>query len=345
MAVGYGGARVAATPLARTLAKEKGIGLINVKGTGSRGEIKARDVEDYKAVSAAPVSVTPSSVTPLARRMAEALDIDLSDLKGSGHEGKIKKADLPVENKMPVSTKAVIEGSPQDIQPESPKDILKPLKGMRKIIADRMLKSHREAPPVTLHAKADVTELAALRKQMKEIPNTGISLNDFVLKAAAMALSEMSGINVSIEGEEIVYKKEINIGMAVALEEGLIVPVLRNTDTLSLRQISDTSKDLSQRARSGKLLPEEIRGGTFTVSNLGMYGITAFTPIINPPESAILGVCAIENVLKMIEGNIENRSMMGLCLTIDHRVIDGAQGALFLSRIKALLENPLELLL
>jgi pyruvate dehydrogenase E2 component (dihydrolipoamide acetyltransferase) len=170
-------------------------------------------------------------------------------------------------------------------------------------------------------------------------------VNDLVMKAAAQSLKEHSYVNVTIDENDILYLADINLGMAVALPDGLIVPVIRNADKLSLKELSDTARDLGTRAKEGKLMPEEIKGGTFTVSNLGMYGIASFTPIINPPESAILGVCMVEEVLRLENGRIESRSVMGLSLTIDHRVIDGAQGAIFLGRVKELLENPLGIVL
>jgi pyruvate dehydrogenase E2 component (dihydrolipoamide acetyltransferase) len=231
----------------------------------------------------------------------------------------------------------------EEVKPCS-EPVRKQLTGMRKVIAERMLKSHLEIPPVTLNAKADVTELVALRKQINDTPDIKISINDLLLKAAAVALSESPDINASIKDNEIIYKLDINIGMAVALEDGLIVPVIKNADKLSLRQISIKAKELAAKAREGKLKPDEYSGGTFTVSNMGMYGIVSFTPIINQPEIAILGVCAIENELKMVEGKIENRSVMGLSLTFDHRVVDGSQSAIFLSKIKSLLENPLRII-
>jgi pyruvate dehydrogenase E2 component (dihydrolipoamide acetyltransferase) len=166
-------------------------------------------------------------------------------------------------------------------------------------------------------------------------------VNDFVVKAAAMALKEQSHINASYSPEGIVIKDHVHIGIAVTREDGLIVPVLKDADTLPISQISKNAKALAEKARTGKLLPDEYTGGTFTVSNLGAYGVTVFTPMINPPESAILGVCAIEQRLEMDDDNkIEKRLKMGLSLTYDHRSIDGAQAALFTARIIELLQAP-----
>jgi len=318
--------KVPATPLAKTLAALKGIDLKGIRSTGIYGEIKARDVEQAKV----------ADITPLAKRIAEENNVDLAKIQGSGFKGKIRKEDIFAVTVASYTEKSEIGKD---------KTNKKPLIGMRKVIAERMLKSHLEAPPVTLNAKADVTELTALKNKLREKSNLKVSYNDFVLKAVAIALKEYPNINVSIEKNEIIYKNEINIGVAVALDGGLIVPNIKNADTLSLKKLSKISRELAAKGREGKLTADEIERGTFTVSNLGMYDVLSFTPIINPPESAILGVCAIEEHLKRVGDRIEDREMMGLSLTFDHRVIDGADGALFLRRIKVLLENPLEILI
>jgi len=216
----------------------------------------------------------------------------------------------------------------------------KRLEGIRRIIAERMLKSHTEVPVVTLDIKVDVTDLSALRDQLKKKGKKKITFNDFVLKATAGALEAYPYMNASLVENEIVFKEEINLGMAVALEEGLIVPVIKRANTLSLEEITKISRELAEKTRNGTLLPDDCTGGTFTVSNLGMYDIISFTPIINPPECGILGVCAIEDEPRMEDDRIENRSFMRLSLSFDHRAVDGAQAALFLSKIKALLEIP-----
>ncbi len=315
----------AATPAARRIANEKDIDLSKIRGSGSFGEIKVKDVLEYKNVS----------ITPLARRMAEENELNIGSMTGSGFDGKIVKQDIE-------SLLTLKEEKPK-IAGE--KFSRRPLKGIRKIIAERMLQSHIEIPSVTLHAKADVTELTSIREKLNKTIDIKLTYNDFVLKAAACALKEFPNVNASLMGEEILYKEEINIGMAVALEDGLIVPVIKGAEDMSIKKISIKAKELSGKAREGKLMPDDMIGGTFTVSNLGMYDIVSFTPIINQPESAILGVCAIEEELRLSGEKIEARKIMGLSLTFDHRVIDGASGAIFLRRIKTLLENPLEMLI
>jgi pyruvate dehydrogenase E2 component (dihydrolipoamide acetyltransferase) len=208
-----------------------------------------------------------------------------------------------------------------------------------------MLRSHQQIPAVTLVARADVTELAALRARINAVGARKISFTDFIVKAAATALGEHPLINSVVEADRIVERSEINIGIAVALEGGLIVPVVRGADALGVRQISDRVRQLAEKARAGTLAVEECSGGTFTITNLGMYGIHEFTPLINVPESAILGVGAIEEALRTgPDGTIQSRRLMSLCLTHDHRHIDGAPAAAFLGRIRALLEDCCALL-
>ncbi|MFP4302673.1 MAG: 2-oxo acid dehydrogenase subunit E2, partial [Spirochaetaceae bacterium] len=197
----------------------------------------------------------------------------------------------------------------------------------------------------TLNRKVEVERLFDLRKQINEEGEIKVSLNDLIVKAAAVALKAAPYMRTTIQGDELVEMQEINIGIAVALEEGLLVPVVRNVDTLPISMLSRKSKDLAQRARDRKLEPDELQGGSFTVTNLGMYGIVSFTPIVNLPQSAILGVNAAEEELYLQDGEVRSRKVMILSLTIDHRVIDGAQGAIFLDSLAKLIENPVKILL
>ena len=322
---------VPATAYAKYLAKEKGISLNQVIATGKSGEIKARDVLAFAEHS-------EIKATPLAKRIAQEKGINLSDVTGSGFNGKITKADIitktAVSNAISVETVSI-----QNENSEKREKIA----GMRKVVAERMFKSHTEMPCVTHNMKADVTELSALREKINDKREKAdkISLNDFVLKAVSIALEKHRNILVSIEGDEIVYKNNVNIGMAVAVPNGLIVPVLKNTDKMSLGQISKTAKDLAVRARNGKLTMDEYKGSTFTISNLGMYEVESFSPIINQPDSGILGVCAVTDEVKFIDGQFVVRKMMGLSLTFDHRAIDGAPAADFLKTIKHLLQDPM----
>jgi pyruvate dehydrogenase E2 component (dihydrolipoamide acetyltransferase) len=269
--------------------------------------------------------------TPAARAYAARTGIALSSVAGSGPGGAVRLRDFP-----PAAARA---GTPAAAPPAAGDSI--PLTGMRRVIAEKMLSSHQQVPSVTLIARADITELAALRVRLNAAGGTKVSYTDFILRAAAIALREHPLINSVIEADRILIQKEINIGIAVAREAGLIVPVIRHADMLGVRQIAAAARELADRARAGTLAPEEYRGGTFTITNLGMYGITEFTPLINIPESAILGVGAIEEAFRTSAGGggIESRKLMSLCLTHDHRHIDGAPAAAFLGRIKILLEN------
>jgi pyruvate dehydrogenase E2 component (dihydrolipoamide acetyltransferase) len=319
------GGKVPATPAARAYAAKAGITLSSVPGSGPGGAVRLRDLPGEKEVKA----------TPLARKVAEINSIDLGGVEGSGAGGKIRKADVVARGGAPGALGAT--------------ETAIPLTGMRRAIANKMLRSHQQCPSVTLVTRADVTELAALRERMNSAggPESAgyrgagkISYTDFILRAAAVALREHPLVNSVIEGDRILLRSEINIGIAVALEAGLIVPVVKKADELGVRQIAAAVGELADRARAGTLSPEECAGGTFTITNLGMYGITEFTPLINVPESAILGVGSIEEAFRTGPGGgIESRKVMSLCLTHDHRNIDGAPAAAFLGRIRALLEN------
>jgi pyruvate dehydrogenase E2 component (dihydrolipoamide acetyltransferase) len=221
-----------------------------------------------------------------------------------------------------------------------------PLSGMRKAIAQKMLESHRQIPMVTLQSKADVSELLDIKTRLNKARPDKFTLTDFVVKACAMALKRHPNMNVRLSesGFEIIRIESIDIGIAVAMDDGLLVPVVRSADRLSLSRLAAASRNLVTRARGGKLAYEELSGGSFTVSNLGMYGVISFNPIINLPESAILGVGAIESVLALQDGNVIERKTMGLSLTVDHRTIDGAPAAIFLKTIKGLIEQPYALM-
>jgi pyruvate dehydrogenase E2 component (dihydrolipoamide acetyltransferase) len=307
--------KLKATPAARKLALDKGIDLSSVTPGGTSGEIRRGDVEKAGSIKA----------TPLARRMAEDQGIALNDVKGSGYNGKIFSADL---------------GVPIAQSPAPKADTRVPLTNIQRVTGKRMLESRLTIPDVTQHTRADVTKMLALRKELNEKPGIKITVNDFILAAVVKALETNPRLNSLLDGDELIYKGSINLGMAVATERGLLVPVIRNAHTLSLRQLSAQAADLARRAREGRLKTEEMIGGTFTVSNVGMFGVTAFTPIINPPEAAILGVCSVEDELRLEGEKAVNRKIMGLSLTFDHRILDGAGAAVFIQTVKDLLESP-----
>jgi pyruvate dehydrogenase E2 component (dihydrolipoamide acetyltransferase) len=321
------GDRVKATPAARRVAGEKGVSLADIEPSGKHGEVREADVMSAPAVTA----------TPLAMRIASDQGIPLSDVAGTGHGGKIFKADL--------SALSGMSGAVADDFVPNYQDELVKLTKIQKITGKRMVQSHTEIPVVTENAKADVTELLAMRKSLNESLGVKISINDFVMLATARMLRLNPRMNSSLaEGDQVLYKGRINIGMAVATPKGLLVPVIKDADMYSLTGMSAAAKGLSMKGRDGKLHMEEMEGGTFTVSNVGMFGVTSFTPIINQPEAGILGVCAVEDQLKMIGGEIVNRQIMGLSLTFDHRVVDGAEAAVAIKTLKDFLEAPLTIL-
>jgi pyruvate dehydrogenase E2 component (dihydrolipoamide acetyltransferase) len=220
---------------------------------------------------------------------------------------------------------------------------------MRKTIARRLQQSMQTAPHFYLTLSIDTTKLAELRATINEYAETlpepvKVSVNDLIVKGVALALARVPQVNVSFDGERLLFKKRINVGVAVALEQGLIVPVIRDADRRGVLDLARESRRLVDAARTGKLKPEEIQGGTFSVSNLGMFEIEEFTAVINPPESAILAVGAIQPTPVVMDGQVLVRDRMKVTLSVDHRALDGATGARFLQELKRLLESPLGLL-
>ena len=343
------GGKPAATPWARTLAERHGIDLTTVEATGAHGEIKGRDVE--KAAAAGAGAGAAVNATPVARRVAEQQGVDLSAVTGSGPQGRITKEDvLAAAERGPAAAAPAPSRRAAEQAPSGPPAEGEPKRfsGMRRAIARNMQQSHGNIPPVTLNGYADVSRLLEMRAEAnEEDPENKLSVNDFVLRATVEALRRHPGVNatVDMEKEQIVEYGTVNLGVAVAMPEGLMVPVIRQAETLSLRGLGAQVRELASAARNRSIAAEQLEGGTFTVTNLGMYGITTFTPIINPPQAAILGVGSIEEQLVRNEdGSIGERKTLGLSLTIDHRVIDGAQGAEFLATLRSLLEHPIRFL-
>lgn len=322
--------RIPATPAAKRLAGERGVDLSTVTASGAHGEVRLRDVE-----SAAQGRGTPAAASPLARKVAEGEGLNLSDLEGSGPGGRVMRRDVVK------AFAGMRQVEPGEAGPEE----RVAMSGMRKAIRDRMLESHLTMPPVTLHAKIDVTELMKFRTQLNEDSETRFSLNDLILKATAKAVRSHPPVRTAIDGNELVTWNAVHLGMAVAIDNGLMVPVIPDADRLTLSELASQARAFAEKVRSGKIAPDDLKGGTFTVTNLGMYGIDSFTPIINPPQSAILGVnTAAEELTMDDDGVVSKRQRMMLSLTIDHRVIDGAQGAQFLATMRELLEKPLGIL-
>lgn len=322
---------VRASPAARRLARERGLDLAQVPGSGEDGRITEKDVLAWlksppAATSTAAEPLREVRATPIARRLAREHGLDLAQVPGSGEGGRITEKDI----------QTYLAAQPTPAKP-APEVQTIPMAGMRAAIAQRMQQSLQEMAQLTLHTGADVTALVALREQIKE--SQAVTYTDLIIKACALALREHPQINVRLEEKTIRLLPEINIGLAVALEQGLVVPVIEQADRLSLADLARTRTRLADRARAGQLTTEEMSGGTFTVTNLGMYDIDAFTPIINPPEAAILGVGRIVDKVVIYQGKIAQRAMMTLSLTVDHRLVDGAPAAAFLQTVKRLLET------
>ena len=311
------------------------------------------------APAAAPAAVPVAAgarlrVSPLARKTAAKLGVDLSKLIGSGPSGRIRQQDvLAAANAAQAAAPAPAAAAAPDARPAAKGglelmegDTVVKLAGMRKVVAQRMLQSHTEIPPVTQNTKVDVTELMKFRKMLLAETGSKYSVNDLILKATAKCLRAHPEVLVSLDGDQIIQRAHVNLGMAVALDAGLIVPVIRDADRLGLDALSAAAKDLASRAKSNKLTPDEYKGSTFSVSNLGMFGIETFTPIVNQPDAAILGVCAVEDELVMDDqGGISKHQVMRLSFTYDHRLIDGAVAAKFVMALRDLLEKPMSIIL
>lgn len=292
-------------------------------------------------------------ISPLARKTAAKLGVDVSGIVGSGPSGRIRQQDVLAAAKAPKAAAPVAAEPAPAAKPVSKTglelmegDTVSKLAGMRKVVAQRMLQSHTEIPPVTQNTKVDVTELMKFRKMLLAETGNKYSVNDLILKATAKCLRQHPEVLVSLDGDQVIQRAHVNLGMAVALDAGLIVPVIRDADRMGLDAFSAAAKDLASRAKSNKLTPDEYKGSTFSVSNLGMFGIETFTPIVNQPDAAILGVCAVEDELVMDdEGNISKHQVMRLSFTYDHRLIDGAVAAKFVMALRDLLEKPMSIIL
>ncbi|TLS38724.1 dihydrolipoamide acetyltransferase family protein [Pseudalkalibacillus caeni] len=322
--------KVRATPAARRVARERDLQLSAVAGSGPKGRVHEKDVVHYSEENQG------KKITPLAKKVAENEQVSVDNLTGTGANGKIVKDDVT----------DAIQSATGSANTSSPKK--KKLAGMRKVIADRMQESVNTAPHVTLTSDIDMTKVKELRSQLLPTieKQTGLRLSytEVIAKAVGVALSRFPSVNASLINNEIIYNEEVNVGLAVAVEDGLMVPVLKKVNSKGLSTLTKEAKDIARRAREQKLQSDELKGATFTVSNLGMYAIDAFTPIINLPETAILGIGRIQDKPVVVDQTVEVRPMMAVSLSFDHRAVDGAPAAAFLTEVKRILENPFELL-
>lgn len=329
---------------------------------------KAAPAAEAPKAAAAPAAAAPKSdsgerifSSPLARRIATQNGVDLKSVKGTGPHGRIVKRDVEAAGKgsaqpaaaSTATTPASAAAEPRKAQslaqmgiPDGSYDLI-PLDGMKKAVARRMVDSVQNVPHFPLFIDVEIDQLMAVRakvNKMLEPQGIKVSVNDFVIKAAALALKAVPEANASYTPEGIAMHHNADISMAVAIDGGLITPIIKKAETKGLAQIATESKDLAKRARDRKLKPEEFQGGTFSVSNLGMFGIKQFTSIINEPQGCIMSVGAGEQRAVVKDGQIVAATVMTVTLTCDHRVVDGATGARFLQAFKPLIEDPVAML-
>jgi pyruvate dehydrogenase E2 component (dihydrolipoamide acetyltransferase) len=323
---------VLASPAARRLAKEKDIDLAQVKGTGADGMVTEGDVTRSVEELAHGAEVLSTSA---ARKLAGQLGLKLAEIPGTGIGGRITEQDV-------LAFEAQAPAAAVPSEAAEPETRVIPFIGMRQAIADHMVESLHNMAQLTMMMEVDVTELVKLREQVKT--DFDVTYTDFIVRAVAVTLKRHLIMNATLIGDEIHQLESVHIGVAVALQDGLIVPVVRDADTMTVREIAREVRRLAQGARDGTLSVDEVTGGTFTITNLGNYDIDGFTPIINSPEAAILGVGRIAERVVVHDDQIARRKMTVLSLTIDHRLIDGANGAKFMRSLKELFENPYRLL-
>lgn len=337
---------VAASVVARRIAREHNVNLHNITGTGRHGRVSKRDVEQAAGIRvlAAPLPGAPAAAaparsnaddsriaaTPVARRLAKKLAINLNDVVGSGRHGRVNKSD--------VEAAAIALSGVADYQEQA-------LSGMRKTIAARLSESKQTIPHYRVSVDIDIDSLLQQRKYMNDTLGHSISVNDFVIKGCASALQQVPEVNVQFTGDAIRQFEQVDISMAVAIDGGLITPVLRNVAAKGLPQIASEARDLAQRAQDGSLGVDEFQGGTFSISNLGMFGVDQFDAIINLPQAAILAVAAGKKQAVVRDDSLAVATVMRVSLSSDHRAIDGAVAAQFLQALKGFLENPASMLL
>jgi len=310
-------------------------------------ESSPEPVHENSSNSEEPSNGNRVKASPLARKLAEDKGVDINQVKGSGEGGRIVKRDVDEFKSAPApsAARSQVNMASAGAAPAGMSYDELPVSQMRKTIARRLSESKFSAPHFYLTLDIDMDNAIEARKSINAVAPQKISFNDFVIKAAAVALKQHPVINSSWAGDTIRRNHEINIGMAVAVDEGLLVPVIRNADQKGLATINTEAKEFAGKARDKKLQPSEWEGNTFTISNLGMFGIETFTAIINAPDACILAVGGIKQVPVVKNGAVVPGNVMKITLSCDHRVVDGASGAAFLNTMKGILENPLNMLL
>ena len=332
------GERIFSSPRARLRAEENGVDIAVVPSSGPEGLIIERDVLGYVA--------NKPAVTPLAANVAKAQGIDLAGITGTGANGKITTADLP--GAVPAAEPAPVAEAPAAPAQAGRGTRVERMSGMRKAISNNMLASKNANAQTHTRMAVDMTAATNLRNQYKAL-GIKISYNDIIVRACAKALQDYPMVNASVDGTNIVYHDYVNVGTAVSVPNGLIVPVIKDADIIGLSGIAAKSAELIEKARDGKLTDEDYHGGTFTVSSLGMFDVDEFVAIINPPEAGILAVGKIAKTPVVVtndegEDEIVIRPMCNMTLSYDHRIVDGAESAQFLRQVKTYLQNPVLLI-
>ncbi|MFN2144403.1 MAG: dihydrolipoamide acetyltransferase family protein [Anaerolineales bacterium] len=337
------GPAVAATPVAQNMAAALGVDLASVSGTGRDGKVTKADVQAAMgAETSSPTADGKVYASPAARRIAREKGVDLSQVPGTGPKGRVQGFDVDAYTPVQPAGFTAPTGLPAgSMEPE-----VIPLIGMRKTIAERLTYSYQSTPHIKFTERVDMTNFNAARQAMnahaEKLGHTKVSATALLVKLVAAALQSHPWLNSSLTDEAILLHKEINVGVAVALETGLIVPVVRNANLKSVSQLAAEINDLAGRAREGQLVSSEVKGGTFTISNLGPFGVEKFEAIINPPEAAILAVGNTHpEAVPMPDGQIVSRPMMYITLSADHRIVDGAVAARFITDLKERFENPI----
>ena len=333
---------VKVSPVAKRVAQAQGVALTQVTGSGPSGRITRADVESVLTSSPIKFASEPAEVraTPAARRVARERQLRLGQIAGSGPHGRVQAADVLAHKAIPGPTPSyVVSGEP----------VLVPLEGMRKTIADRMQASAQNAPHITFTLNIDMSRAITFRNSVNAQLPAGqdkVSMTALLVKLSAWALRRHPFMNAYMRDEGILLLPHVNVGVAVALESGLIVPVVHDADQKGLFQIAADVDELSQRARAGQLLPDDVADGSFTISNLGMFGIDQFTAIINPPQIGILAVGrTVESFMPDANGQPVLKPMMAITLSADHRAVDGAQAGSFIAELRMALEEPANVML
>jgi pyruvate dehydrogenase E2 component (dihydrolipoamide acetyltransferase) len=304
--------RLVISPRAKALAKDACINPARIKGSGPNGRIVEKDVQDYLEKS----GYHALRVTPAAKRLASANEVDLLTVRASGDGGRVMVEDV----------ERMLKQKPV------------PMPRIRQVIARRLVESKQTIPHFYVTVKADITDLMTYRSELKA-KGVNYSVNDFVLEAVILSLTEFPVVNSVTDGATVAWRGDVDLGMAVSIDTGLVVPVIKAAQTLTMKELNAQTKVLAEKARAGKLTPDEMTGSSFTVSNMGMLNIDQFTAIINPGEAGILAVSSARQVPAVVNGEIKIRTIMAMTLSADHRIVDGSMGAQFVNAIRSKLES------